>query len=188
MILTTKETSILAALRAHVEDFEHTDEQWGSVYIDNAKPADMSPRSFAGVLAALERKGLYRSQGDDAFGYVRMPPRPAYGPGIDGPEHGQGIDAPWLEPSDESLKRTLIAALERLTNEQAGHVHAALADWLQQALDAIDDDDTPAPPSMRAAVEAVGVVVNAGDAWRADLADERAIASEEARLARDGKR
>ncbi len=72
---TAKESEVLAALRAEVEGFEHTDEVWGSVYIDNAKPDAMSPRAFAGVLAALERKGLYRSQGDDAFGYVRMPPK-----------------------------------------------------------------------------------------------------------------
>lgn len=69
--LTEKEAAILAALRAHVEAFEDTTELWGSVYIDNAKPENMPARSFAGVLSALERKGLYRPQGDDAFGYVR---------------------------------------------------------------------------------------------------------------------
>lgn len=73
--LTAKESIVLAALRDHVEGYEDTTEEWGSVYIDNAKPDDMTGRSFAGVLAALEGKGLYRSQGDDAFGYVRtLPP------------------------------------------------------------------------------------------------------------------
>lgn len=46
-------------------------EGWLQVYLDNALPADMSPRSFAGHLSALEALGLYVSEGDDCFGRVR---------------------------------------------------------------------------------------------------------------------
>jgi hypothetical protein len=72
--LTESETLVLNALRFYQEG-EQTFKSgvYGSVYLDNARPVGMSARSFAGVLSSLERKGLYKSQGDDCFGYVKMP-------------------------------------------------------------------------------------------------------------------
>lgn len=68
-----------AALVRHVEGTEtstNTGITWGSVYLDNAKPHDWTPRKWAGVLSALERVGAYIDEdgtfkGD--FGRVRMP-------------------------------------------------------------------------------------------------------------------
>jgi len=48
--------------------------RWASVYLDNARPDNVTPRQFAGYLRALEGAGLYRSQEDNFFGDVRLPP------------------------------------------------------------------------------------------------------------------
>ena len=65
---------VLAALIDNVEGDFHTSVpgQWGSVYLDNAKPHGMTRHQFAGHLGYLETLGLYRSQGDGYFGAVRL--------------------------------------------------------------------------------------------------------------------
>lgn len=66
--LSEKTALVLVKLRAEVED-QH-EPNWGVVYLDNARPAGMSARSFAGHLGALEKAGLYWSYEDDSFGRV----------------------------------------------------------------------------------------------------------------------
>jgi len=57
------------------DSFRETDadgNEWAQIYLDNAIPTGMSRRSFAGYLRALQRAGLYKTQGDDCFGMVRI--------------------------------------------------------------------------------------------------------------------
>jgi hypothetical protein len=70
----TKSEIVLAALRANAESsFVHSNGgQWAQVYLDNARPTGMTNKSFRSCLAALSRRGLYISQGDDCFGDVRL--------------------------------------------------------------------------------------------------------------------
>jgi hypothetical protein len=70
--MTINEQRVLEALRAQVE-YENS-LGWGCVYLDNAASclSDLSNRQFAGYLSALEAKELYRPEGDDCFGYVRL--------------------------------------------------------------------------------------------------------------------
>jgi hypothetical protein len=72
--MNDKTQTILAALRSAVESIETEGDhgRWGSVYLDNIIPNGMSRHSFAGHLSALQSYGLYRSQGDDCFGLVRL--------------------------------------------------------------------------------------------------------------------
>jgi hypothetical protein len=71
--LSNQAAEILANLRKSVESTEtRADGEWGSVYLDNARPDGVSNRSFAGYLSALENAGLYESQGDDFFGLVKL--------------------------------------------------------------------------------------------------------------------
>lgn len=76
MKLSIEATIILIRLRecGEREFTGHDGTQWSQVYLDNARPEGMSARSFAGYLSALERAGLYKSQGDDCFGDVRLTP------------------------------------------------------------------------------------------------------------------
>lgn len=76
MNLTPKMKLVLESLRrAHESEYRAG---WGSVYLDNAKPKEMSRRSYAGVLSALEKAGLYMpNTGGDAihqgcFGEVKL--------------------------------------------------------------------------------------------------------------------
>lgn len=43
------------------------------VYLDNAKPADMSATAFAGHLGALEKAGQYKVEDGYAWGLVKAP-------------------------------------------------------------------------------------------------------------------
>lgn len=70
MNLTKMESEILAALRDNVE--AGTGDGWMNVYILNAKPKNMTPHQFAGVLSNLQQKGLYRPRGDNYFGDVKI--------------------------------------------------------------------------------------------------------------------
>ena len=64
---------ILVSMRACVErEFTIDDIKWGLVYLDNARPDEMSAHEFAGYLSALERAGYYQPEGDDCFGYVKL--------------------------------------------------------------------------------------------------------------------
>jgi hypothetical protein len=68
MTLTALETTILTALRNNTEG--SNENGWMSVYLDNARPSNVSAHQFAAILGNLKQKGLYRSQGDDFFGLV----------------------------------------------------------------------------------------------------------------------
>lgn len=65
--------TVLASLRRNKE---YTEEfkgiEWGMVYLDNARPAGMSDKSFRSYLAALSKKGLYEVEDGFAWGRVRM--------------------------------------------------------------------------------------------------------------------
>lgn len=55
----------------------HTDGVWGTVYIDNFRPKDMTRRQYAGTLSALEKAGFYKPYSGDAahegaWGYIRL--------------------------------------------------------------------------------------------------------------------
>lgn len=70
-----KSTQVLQRLRENAESFEkHADgSEWGYVYLDNARPSHITPRSFRSCLASLSRQGLYESSDDQhAFGLVKM--------------------------------------------------------------------------------------------------------------------
>jgi hypothetical protein len=60
----------LASLRDKVEYFKN--DQWGAVYIDNARLPGQSAYEFRAHLSSLSRQGLYKPEGDDCFGYVRF--------------------------------------------------------------------------------------------------------------------
>lgn len=68
--LTPGAARVLDALRAHIEHNERG-EEWGTVYLDNAKPADMSVKSFRSFLASLSQAGLYRVVDGYAWGSVK---------------------------------------------------------------------------------------------------------------------
>jgi hypothetical protein len=70
MPLSPDTMNVLDALRAHAE--RKLPNGWAEVYLDNAKPARMSPHSFAGHLSVLREKGLYRPVDGNAFGDVQM--------------------------------------------------------------------------------------------------------------------
>lgn len=66
---------ILQALRAAPREHEDTDADgatWKGVYLDNVR-RDVTPTAFRSALAALARRGLYKSLDAGAFGEVRMP-------------------------------------------------------------------------------------------------------------------
>lgn len=60
----------LVSLRRNVEAYH--DDQWGVVYLDNARLDGQSAHQFRACLSVLSRQGLYRPEGDDCFGYVRF--------------------------------------------------------------------------------------------------------------------
>ena len=66
----TKVEQTLASLRDNVENF--MDDQWGQVYLDNARLPGQSACEFRAHLSTLSRQGLYKPEGDDCFGYVRF--------------------------------------------------------------------------------------------------------------------
>ncbi len=77
MNLSPAATTILANLRSNYESSSaHADgSEWGSVYLDNAKPNEMSAHVFAGHLSALKESGVYRQTGSNgAFGDVLLAP------------------------------------------------------------------------------------------------------------------
>jgi hypothetical protein len=49
-------------------------EEFGAASISAMRAQwDLRPASLRGVLASLEKLGVYKSQGDDCFGLVQMP-------------------------------------------------------------------------------------------------------------------
>ena len=69
--LTENELTALGYLRDHVESYSG---DWGTVYLDNAKPSDWTDRTWSGVLGSLAKKNLYVPEwGDDGcFGDVKL--------------------------------------------------------------------------------------------------------------------
>lgn len=72
--MTKLMTEVLERLRGESESESNG---WGSVYLDNAIPRGMTRRTFAGVLSALEKDGLYKpvrngGDHDGIFGKVKM--------------------------------------------------------------------------------------------------------------------
>jgi hypothetical protein len=65
---------ILTALRKKAESFSRDSDnvRWGMVYLDNARPNDMSRHKFAGHLSALTDRDLYAPTSDRCFGEVKM--------------------------------------------------------------------------------------------------------------------
>lgn len=71
--LPPKTAEVLAALRAHIEDRGFIKPgSWGMIYLDNARPADMSDKSFRSHLGALSKAGLYKVVDGWAWGQVKM--------------------------------------------------------------------------------------------------------------------
>lgn len=68
--LSHKAHRLLDALRQHAEG-QNVD-GWRSVYLDNARPSDFTPRQFAWHLSSLSHAGLYRPIDGFAFGSVKM--------------------------------------------------------------------------------------------------------------------
>lgn len=65
-----KTDEVLAALRQHIESGDHPG--WGMVYLDNARPAGMSERSFRSCLSELSKRGLYKVVDGYAWGEVKL--------------------------------------------------------------------------------------------------------------------
>jgi hypothetical protein len=73
-MLSTTAKLLLVTLRACAEQEQERPDgtRWGLVYLDNARPDEMSARAFAGYLSALKNADLYHSLNDDCFGYVKL--------------------------------------------------------------------------------------------------------------------
>jgi hypothetical protein len=73
-MLSTTANLLLVNMRACAEQEQTRPDgsRWGLVYLDNARPDDMSARAFAGYLSALKNAELYYSLNDDCFGLVRL--------------------------------------------------------------------------------------------------------------------
>lgn len=64
---------VFTSLRSHAESTETWNgEMWGSVYLDNARPASMSDKVFRAALTTLAKAGLYKAVDGYAFGDVRL--------------------------------------------------------------------------------------------------------------------
>lgn len=78
LTITPEAKKVLQALRDTQEsEYTHKGGKWGSVYLDNAYArvrgnGMMTRHSFAGYLSALHDAGLYDSQDDGFFGFVKL--------------------------------------------------------------------------------------------------------------------
>jgi hypothetical protein len=75
--MTPATEKVLTSLRANTEGTDYEGDGWFSVYLDNARPTDMAPRTFAAHLSILEQAGLYRRLDGYAWGEVRVDERAA---------------------------------------------------------------------------------------------------------------
>lgn len=66
----TNTQKVLQALRNHAEGTKG--DEWQQVYLDNAKPADMTANQFRACLSALAKLGVYRVIDGYAWGDVKM--------------------------------------------------------------------------------------------------------------------
>jgi hypothetical protein len=62
---------ILESLIKNVENMY--DEEWGVVYLDNARIKGISEYQFRAILSSLSKQGLYRTLDRFAFGMVKLP-------------------------------------------------------------------------------------------------------------------
>lgn len=62
---------VLEALRK-ASEYDAPTEGWRGVYLDNARPTDISPVTFRGCLSILAKKGLYKRIDSFAWGEVKM--------------------------------------------------------------------------------------------------------------------
>jgi hypothetical protein len=74
MTLTNQATEILNALRSYAESTTEypNGDVWASVYLDNARPNDMTANQFAGYLSALQAAGFYKPVDGMYFGEVKI--------------------------------------------------------------------------------------------------------------------
>lgn len=70
--LARKSDQVLAALRANAEDRNQPDAGWLMVYLDNAKPNNMSQKTFRSCLSVLSHSGVYKVMDGWAWGSVKM--------------------------------------------------------------------------------------------------------------------
>ncbi len=66
---------VLESLRSNYEGHSNPPadiDGWADVYLDNAKPAWMSPATFRFHLSALSKRGLYRPIDNYAWGKVKL--------------------------------------------------------------------------------------------------------------------
>lgn len=67
--LSTEAKAVLEALCQHAEGSSRG--EWRDVYLDNARPAGMSDKTFRAYLAVLSKAGFYRVIDGYAWGEVR---------------------------------------------------------------------------------------------------------------------
>jgi hypothetical protein len=74
MTLTNQATQILNALRSYGESTTEyaNGDVWASVYLDNARPDNMTASQFAGYLSALQAAGFYKPVDGAYFGEVKL--------------------------------------------------------------------------------------------------------------------
>jgi len=73
MQMTDATAHVLNMLQVNCEiTRKDADGEWGSVYLDNAKPHGWSKHQFAGHLADLKKLGLYYPSDSSAFGWVKL--------------------------------------------------------------------------------------------------------------------
>lgn len=68
----TNTQQVLAALRANSEDRYALPGTWTLVYLDNARPKDMSDKVFRANLGQLAKQKLYRVVDGYAWGEVKV--------------------------------------------------------------------------------------------------------------------
>lgn len=68
-----EQSALLESLRFYAEsvDTNAKGEKWGDVYLPNVEH-NMTPHQFAGTLAALQAKGLYKTIDGEFFGSVKL--------------------------------------------------------------------------------------------------------------------
>lgn len=72
VVVKGKTLECLRALQANAESerLAKDGKRWGMVYLDNAKPKDLSGRQWAAYLGQLAKKGLYIDIDEYAWGEV----------------------------------------------------------------------------------------------------------------------
>ncbi len=69
--LNATAAAVLIALRMNAEGYSKADE-WGDVYLDNARPANLTTYQFRAALSSLAKAGLYKVIDGFAWGSVKQ--------------------------------------------------------------------------------------------------------------------